>query len=1098
VGTNSFGQLFSTPIQGQVYAQPLLSQGTLFVATESNDVYGLDPDSGAIRWTRNLGVGWKGTDLGCGDLTPTIGITGTPVIDRATNVAYLFSKTYASASAGPAAYYAHAINVATGVEQPGFPVLIEGTASNDAAQVFDATHEMQRVGLLLMDGVVYAGFGSHCDAGPWYGWIVAVSTTGQIRTLWTTEAGSNKSFGAGIWGSGGGLVSDGPGQILFATGNGGPPIGPRAGNNPPTTLGESVVRVALQMDGTLKASDFFAPYDGTMLDAFDTDLGSGSPMGLPSPYFGTSTVPNLLVEVGKQGYVYLLNRDNLGGVGNGLGGGDLVVNRVGPYGGVWSKPAVWPGDGGYIYIPTASAGGTTGATSGRFQAYRYGLDGMGNPALSLAATSGDAFGFSSSPPVVTSDGTRSGSALVWIIWAPNGSGAGAQLRAYDAVPAGGTFTLRFSAAIGQSAKYTPPGIGIGRIYVGTRDGHVLGFGAPATLPLSGSEADFGTVTIGQTGTQNVTLTASGPVTVTDLTSSSTDFAVGVSAPPLPATLDAGNTLVVPVSFTPVSSGTKAATLAVTTSAGTTAITLFGRGQSPNAELNASPPAVSFGGTTVGGKLSGSVVFSNFGGAPLTIDSILLPMAPFGTTGLPAQGATLGSDESVTIGVTFSPSALGTYADSIALMTSAGARSVALTGNCAPPGHLSISSLDVPVGTVALGASRIGAFTLVNDGGTSITITKSKPPARGTFVASTSLAEGTVITPGSSLTETIVFTPPSAGTFSDGWIVTADDGTGQQQVTFTGSGEPGISSFSGSGWQLNGSALVDGSTLVLTPASTVGAVGSAFHVMSLASDALDVSFDFTIDGGTGADGFALVLADPSTTPATSIGNGGGGLGYGGLRGVAVAFDTYKNAVNPSDNFAGVADGTQGTNDQLHWIATSTIVPPLRNQKHQARVRTSGGTLFLDLDGMPMLSVPVTLPPLVLVGFTGANGGLTDRHAVSNVSIAVDSVTPIDAGADGPLVDGGIEASSRDGGTPVDGTTDVSHDAGAEAGADAELGASDAPADAMSEATGDTTAPPDDASGCSCRIATNSTSSSQKALEGLAALGFVAALRSRRRR
>src|SRR5258706_6789888 len=216
VGSSAFGQLFSTAIAGQVYAQPLLSQGTLFVATESNDVYGLDPNSGAVRWTANLGVGWKPSDLGCGDLQPTIGVTGTPVIDRATNVAYLFSKTYANATSGPGAWYAHAIDVATGAERAGFPVLVQGTASNDAAQSFDATHEMQRTGLLLMDGVVYAGFGSHCDAGPWYGWVVGVSTTGHVTTMWTTESGAGRPAGAGIWGGGGGGVSPRARPVFFA------------------------------------------------------------------------------------------------------------------------------------------------------------------------------------------------------------------------------------------------------------------------------------------------------------------------------------------------------------------------------------------------------------------------------------------------------------------------------------------------------------------------------------------------------------------------------------------------------------------------------------------------------------------------------------------------------------------------------------------------------------------------------------------------------------------------------------------------------------------------------------------------------------------
>jgi hypothetical protein len=341
VAGSNFGKIFSTPITGQVYAQPLVSQGTLFVATEANWIYGLDPISGAVRWSRSLGTPFSAFDIQCNDLVPDIGITGTPAIDSATNTAYFFAKKYITGNTGPVGAYAHAVDVATGAERPGFPVLISGNASNNPSSTFSARTESQRPGILLLDGVVYAGFGSHCDVQPFSGWIVGVSTSGVIKTLWTTRGG-------GIWQSGSGLVSDGPGQILFATGNTGAVAGPIPGTSPPATLGQSIVRLGVQADGTLRATDFFSPYDAVALDGWDADLASAGPVGLPSQYFGTAQYPNLLAVTGKQGYVYLLNRDSLGGIGNGPGGGDAVISRIGPFGGVWSKPAVWPGDGGYI------------------------------------------------------------------------------------------------------------------------------------------------------------------------------------------------------------------------------------------------------------------------------------------------------------------------------------------------------------------------------------------------------------------------------------------------------------------------------------------------------------------------------------------------------------------------------------------------------------------------------------------------------------------------------------------------------------------------------------------------------------------------------
>ena len=230
-----------------------------------------------------------------------------------------------------------------------------------------------------------------------------------------------------------GLASDGAGSILLSTGNGGAPTTPTAGTSPPGSFGESVVRLHVNPSGTLTPVDFFAPFDAGQLDIFDGDFGSGAFVGLPDAYFGTSTVPHLGVIVGKEGYVYLLNRDHLGGYDQGPDGADDVVQRTGPRGGVWGRPGVWPGDGGYVYIPTSS--GQNGG--GLFDVYKYGLSGTGTPSLSLVASSPDVFGWGSGPPVITSDGTTSGSALVWTVWSANRSGAGGQLRAYDPARATG-------------------------------------------------------------------------------------------------------------------------------------------------------------------------------------------------------------------------------------------------------------------------------------------------------------------------------------------------------------------------------------------------------------------------------------------------------------------------------------------------------------------------------------------------------------------------------------------------------------------------------------------------------------------------------------
>ena len=785
VGGASFGQLWSTAVSGQVYTQPLLSNGTLLVATESNAVYGLDPASGAVKWSKGLGTPWNAADIGCGDLAPTVGVTATPVIDPASNTAYLTHKTYVSGSSGAARWYMDALDMATGAERPGFPVLLEGSAQNAPAQSFQATTQLQRPGLLLMEGVVYAAFGSDCDHPPWQGWVFGVSTAGAVKARWVADATGN---GAGIWQSGAGLTSDRAGSILLSTGNGGAPSTPSSGFSPPGDLGESLVRLRVQGDGSLRTTDFFAPFDATSLDGWDADFASGGVTGLPEADFGTPSIPRLAVAVGKQGYVYLLNRDSLGGLGQGPAGGDNVVQRIGPYGGVWSRPGVWPGDGGWVYIPTASGGNSATGSAGNLRVYEYGLSGNGTPTLSLQGTSTDAFGFSSSAPVITSSATTSGSALVWIIWAPNASGTGAQLRAYDPIPVEGHPVLRWSAPIGTSSKFATPGTGAGRVYVGTRDGHVLAFGSPVTPPLSGTTTTFGTITDGGSAQRTLTLTANEPLTLTGVTSSSTQFTIGSPSPALPATLAKGQTIELPLTFTPTGTGQIAATLTATLGTGETAtFELSGSGQAAGAKLEATPPLVTFGATTVGGHLAGSATFRNVGGEALTVNAVQLPGAPFATEGAPSVGSKIGPGQAVTITLDFNPTEDGRFTDSIGLHTTGGNVSVGLSGSAAEAGRLRIEPEQSSYGNVLIGSSAARSFTITNSGGTTVTITKSKPPFGGAFAPDTSLSEDTTIAPGATLTEEVTFAPTVAGPASDTWTLNGDDASGPHTVTFTGIG-----------------------------------------------------------------------------------------------------------------------------------------------------------------------------------------------------------------------------------------------------------------------------------------------------------------------
>jgi hypothetical protein len=568
VNTERFRQAFSDSVTGQVYAQPLSAGRTLLVVTEDDWAYGLDAVTGVRLWERRLGTPVNSLEapIECPDIQPHVGVTGTPVIDTERNIAYLVANEIVE---GRIAWRMHALELASGRDAPGFPVSIRGSAQNLPGVTFEAAQQLQRPALLMMNGVVYAGFGSHCDKPPFEGWIAGVSSAGALTTLWAASAN-----GASIWQAGGGLISDRPGQIIFTSGNGGglsgsgdPPPGPGA-SPPEGRLGESVVRLEAQPGGTLRPIDFFSPFNSKLLDESDIDLGAAAPVALPSEYFGTASVPDLLVQDGKYGTVYLLNRDSLGGMGQGGGGGDAVVQRLGPYGGIWGAPAVWPGDGGYVYVPTVSEPASSNETSNRLRFFRYGVEG-GSPRLSPAAETPDQEAFGSGSPIVTSAGANGGSALVWTIWCPAKAclEKEAELRAYSAVPSSGAPTPVWTEKIGLASKFSRPEAAGGHIYLANREGRVTAFSGPFTP--SSSFLELGSTTVGGQLSGVVTFTATGkqPIEIRGArgTSSSPFATTGLPASGL--TLTQGQVVTVGVTFRAPTAGRFTDSIAVTTQLG---------------------------------------------------------------------------------------------------------------------------------------------------------------------------------------------------------------------------------------------------------------------------------------------------------------------------------------------------------------------------------------------------------------------------------------------------------------------------------------------------------------------------------------------------
>lgn len=279
-------------------------------------------------------------------------------------------------------------------------------------------------------------------------------------------------------------MSDGPGRLFVTSGNGvSPPRGP--GASPPPHLGDSVIRLTVRRDGSLQAGDFFSPADAARLEKNDLDLGSSLPLGLP---FGTHRYPHLIMQASKDGRVFLLNRDDLGGRAQGPDGTDKVVSAGPLIRGkfkipvVFGIPAVF---GGTPIVTRADAGHDyVYFVSGRMHALHFEISGSGVPTLVDQARSTTVFGYSSGSPLVTSNGAHPGSAVVWDVYSSDGAGDNGRLEAFDAMPQtrcspavrGACLKMIWSAPIGFAVKFAPPATDGGRVFIGSRDGHVLGFG----------------------------------------------------------------------------------------------------------------------------------------------------------------------------------------------------------------------------------------------------------------------------------------------------------------------------------------------------------------------------------------------------------------------------------------------------------------------------------------------------------------------------------------------------------------------------------------------------------------------------------------------
>jgi hypothetical protein len=479
VNATTFGKLFSCTVDAAIYAQPLwvanqmISGGThnvLYVATEKNSVYAFDADSTAcqILWQKSLNPSGEtfvlATDeSGCGDLAPNIGITGTPVINPATGTLYAVSKTTNTTSPARTVFHQrlHALDLATGTEKFTGPrdisASVPGTGTGGTGSVvsFDPSLNGQRPALLLTNGHVIISWASHCDFGSYLGWAISYSANALAQEA-IFNASPNGTL-AGIWMAGNGPAADSNGNIYFATGN-----GMWDGS---TNFGDSIVKLGPPSGGSFGTLDFFTPTDQQTLDNNDWDLGSGGVLLLPD-LVGPI---HLLVQAGKEGTIYVVNRDNLGqmcSVNCSSGDTQIVQELTGALSGMWGSPSYW---NGHLYFGGASDNGTGDV----IKAFSV-TTGAAKP-LSTSPTSKSAhlFNYPGPTPSVSANNTSNG-----IVWAlensaySSGCPASCQVvYAYDATNLGTLLYTSSEAALsrdrsGGAVKFTVPTVANGKVYVG--------------------------------------------------------------------------------------------------------------------------------------------------------------------------------------------------------------------------------------------------------------------------------------------------------------------------------------------------------------------------------------------------------------------------------------------------------------------------------------------------------------------------------------------------------------------------------------------------------------------------------------------------------
>ncbi|KAL9602500.1 MAG: hypothetical protein Q9219_001794 [cf. Caloplaca sp. 3 TL-2023] len=873
VDSTEFGLLWSTKYnaQEQFYAKPLVytpSAGgpqIVFIASSQNWIRTMDAKSGAALNARQVHAPFLQAEIGCNDIPNTIGITGTPVIDPATDIAYFFSKTYipnfrtaGNTGVFNGVYYFHGVNVNT-LADVFPPVLIDGSQSDNApAKYFVGGVILQRPSLTQIGSVVYGGFGGHCDLFNYTGLVIGVDVNQKkVVTNFAVESGPlvpqtnvwNQNGGGGeggIWQSGMALATDGANRLFWVSGNG---VGhenqgvPASGSSGCKTLGEAAVNLGIGEGGKLSLTDYFQPYDYQAMDGGDQDFGSGGVALLDPGTFKGVGVSRIAVTSGKNGKIYILNANNLGGYKLGPGQTDGIVQTIVTNKAVFGGVGSYPLEGGYIY--STPVGYPT-------YVYKLGFSGSGVPVFSqVGRTPENSAGrVGVGIPVITTNQGKEGTAILWMCDPDAG------LRAWYAVPGSDGLLKRINLPqVNGLNKFQRPAFGDSRLYVTDAQGTLYCLGSPVNLPLTcSSPVNFGSVALGSSATQTVSCKANIPITrISDVTVGDAHFEVSLNDLPKGA-IAKGATFTFPVkwnlesttvsnaanaSYGNTSPGVKSTALTLQTINGVEGystkfpISLTGTEVSQKPYLVLAPITVDYSGVVITNPddiptVSLPFVISNAGVGPLTITgyaftsdeledddidytNVTFAQKPyalgegFSSNNLPVVGTVIPGGGEISVGSMFSPTEVGTYSSYFFVFSDGGKAFTILEGSAstAPIANFSISTseggwlpeqnLIMDFGKVAPGSTSARQIRICNEGGSVLQISKSKPPS-GVFRPEdpNALHESQDIRVNECAYATVLFVTNAEElnvpdkTFTNSWTLNTDDiNFGVHEIQITG-------------------------------------------------------------------------------------------------------------------------------------------------------------------------------------------------------------------------------------------------------------------------------------------------------------------------